>query len=129
MTEAPSADPVDPEQLLRAFLVMTEDGPPDDDASQNLTASEASDIVARIQSRLGTEPDVTTDLFRRCCAMANLFADAANRMLVGIDDAKPDPAVWLAAASAPVHQVTIDGLDCDTYDPQEFAAAVRQYRS
>jgi hypothetical protein len=129
MTEAQPADPVDPDQLLLAFLVMTEDLPPDDEAPQKLTASEAIDIIERMQSRLGTEPQVATNLFRRCCAMANFLAIESNRMLIGVDDAKPDPAVWVAAASAPVHQVMIEGLACDTYDLREFAAAVRQRRN
>ena len=67
------------------------------------------------------------DLFRRSCAMANFFSVPSNRELISIDKAKPRPAVWAAAASAPVHQVMIDQLACDTYDPRDFRDAVRRH--
>ena len=47
-------------------------------------------------------------------------------LIHGVDDAKPPPAVWTAAANAPVHQAIVDGLACDTFDPREFAAVMNR---
>jgi hypothetical protein len=57
--------------------------------------------------------------------MAYFFAVEANRQLIGVDESQPELAIWLAAATAPVYQVLIGGLACDTFDPREFAAAVK----
>jgi hypothetical protein len=83
------------------------------------------DVVAMLQGVPAerTPPRATTVLFRRCCAMCNFFAVEANRLLVGVEDeGQPEPPVWAAAATAPVHRVLNAGLACDTFDPREFAA-------
>jgi hypothetical protein len=127
MTEPPPADRVDPEQLLRACLVITDRHKPDDaSAPDRLNMPETIDLLDKIAVELGVAPWSAMNLFRRCCAMGNFFAVESNRAMAGIDDAKPGPAIWAAAATAPVHKVIIDGLACDTFDPREFAAAVRR---
>ena len=95
MTEARRTDQVNPKQLLLAFLITTEGNLPNDpDEPERLTVAEAAAILSRIADQLGISPPVASDLFRRCCAMANFFAVESNRKLVGVDDeGQPEPAV------------------------------------
>jgi hypothetical protein len=119
-------DPVNPAQLLQAFMIITEGRRPDDpDEPEHLTRLETTAILGRVADQLGTGPHVTNDLFHRCCAIANFFAVAENRLLVGVDESNPNPNIWIAAATASVQQVLTGGLACDTFDPVEFAAALR----
>jgi hypothetical protein len=128
MTETRTAEPVDPERLLQAFLILADRSVPDDSNEPvRMTEADAERLLDRIASDTGASPEMAFDLFRRSCAMANLFSVPSNRELVDIGETKPRPAVWAAAASAPVHQVMIDQLACDSYDPREFGDAVRRH--
>jgi hypothetical protein len=69
----------------------------------------ASELLDRIKAELNVPSRVAMGLFRRCCAMVNFFVVESNRELAGVDDAKPGPAIWMAAASAPVHQLRCGG--------------------
>jgi hypothetical protein len=106
-------------------MIITEGRCPDDpDEPEHLTWPETAAILGRVADQLGTGPHVTTDLFRRCCALANFFAVEENRLLVGVDESNPDPDIWIAAAAVSVQQVLIGGLACDTFDLREFSAAL-----
>jgi hypothetical protein len=108
-------------------MIITEGRSPDDpDEPEHLTRLETAAILGRVADQLGTGPHLTTDLFRRCCAIANFFAVEENRLLVGVDENNPDPNIWIAAATASVQQVLTGGLACDTFDPVDFAAALRR---
>jgi hypothetical protein len=128
MTEPRAAEPVDPDCLLQAFLIIADGSVPDDsNEPMRMTQADAGRLLNRIATETGTSPQMAFDLFRRSCAMANFFSVPSNRELISIDETKPRPAVWVAAAVAPVHQVIVDQLACDTYDPREFRDAVRRY--
>jgi hypothetical protein len=112
--------------MLKAFLIITDShAPGDPDDPERLDMMAASKLLDRLAADLDVQPQVAMDLYRRCCAMGNFFAVDSNRELAGVDDAKPRPAIWTAAANVPVHQAMVDGVACDTFDPGEFAAAAR----
>jgi hypothetical protein len=125
MTESRPANPVDPDQLVAAFVVMSESRPTEEEEAR-LTEAEAGAVWQEIMRQLGADPRTTSDLLRRCAAMANFFAEAAHRQMFSVDESKPDASIWWAAATAPVHQSVVGGLACDTFDLEEFAAAVRE---
>jgi len=120
MTSEPrAADPVDPDYLLQAFLILSERPEPANTGDPvMMTEADAERLLGRIANEVGTTPMMAFDLFRRCCAMANFFSVVSNRELINIDEAKPRPAIWAAAATVPVHQTIIDQMACDTYDPR-----------
>jgi hypothetical protein len=120
------AEPVDPALLLQAFLIVSGGyGQDEPDEPRRLTEGEAAALLDRISGDLGTSPQVTMALFRRCCALANFLSVAGNRELIGVDDeARPQPAVWAAAASVPVHQVALDTTWSAT--PSSRASSKRQ---
>jgi len=127
MSEPPLPAPVDPEQLLQACLIITDvQGPEESGEPMRLSMAAAMELLDRIGHRLGVAPWGALDLFRRSCAIANFLAVASNRTVAGIDDEKLPPTVWTAAARAPVHQAVVGGLACDTFDPREFAAALKR---
>ncbi len=121
---ARSFDSVDCNELLLAFLILTE-GACAGSTSQQVSGAEANEIIDRIARRLGADKWLAIDLFRRCCAMANFFAVEANCSRIGVDQSKPEPAMWRVAASVPVRRTYIDGAPCYTFDPIEFSAALR----
>jgi hypothetical protein len=130
MTEFGSPDPVDPEQLLKAFLIISNThGPGDPDDPERLSMSATTELLDRIKSELDVKRQSAMDLFRRCRAMGNFFAVDANRVMTGVDDSQPWPAIWTAAARAFVHQAMVDGMTCDTFDRREFARALGQRES
>jgi len=124
MTEPRPADPVDPQQLFQASLIVAYEGSPDG-RHRPCTSADAK-ILDRIVAELGVAPQAAADLLRRCCAMGNFLSVESNRAMAGVDNFKPRPSVWAAAATAPVHQAIVDGAACDTFDPREFAAALME---
>jgi hypothetical protein len=71
-------------------------------------------------TRYGPIPTVLCDgEFLRC---------REHRGMAGVEEDKPPPAIWMAAANAPVHQAIVDGLACDTFDTPEFAAVMNRER-
>jgi hypothetical protein len=130
MTEPRPAEPVNPDCLLQAFFIILKGSRPDEsDAAVRLTEADAGRLLERIAGEVGASPQMAMDLFRRCCAVMNFFAVASNRELVGANETKPAPAICSAAARVTVHHVIIDDMACDTFDPREFAAALKQRES
>jgi hypothetical protein len=124
MTEPRPADPVDPEQLFQASMIVAHDGR--SKGSHRPCVSADAKILDRIVAELGVAPEAAANLLRRCCAMGNFLSVESNRAMAGVDNFKPRPSVWAAAATAPVHRAIMDGAACDTFDPREFAAALME---
>jgi hypothetical protein len=118
------ANPVDPDQLVAAFIITSESRPAEEEEAR-FTEAEAGDICKEIMRQLGADRRTTSDLFRRCVAMANFFPDVEHRRIFSVDDSTPDAGIWRAAATAPVHQTIVGGLERHTFDLAEFAEAVR----
>jgi hypothetical protein len=60
---------------------------------------------------------------------ANFFSEVVNRERFGVDESKPPPENWLAAASASVRQNVGGGIACDNFDVDEFAKAMASRRA
>jgi hypothetical protein len=56
----------------------------------------------------------------------HFFAIESNRAMAAVDKCKPRLSIWAAAAIAPVHRAIVGGMACDTFDPRELAAALRE---
>jgi hypothetical protein len=115
---------VDPEQLSAAFEIFMEHDV-SDDRCEPVPVDRLHELLDDISGMLGTDRGVTLDLFWRCCAIGNFFSSETNRMHFGLDEGKPGPGVWAAAASAPVHEILFEDIPARSFSLEEFSAAVR----
>src|SRR5262249_55319773 len=129
MTSEPrAADPVDPDYLLQAFLILSERPEPANTGDPvMMTEADAERLLGRIANEVGTTPMMAFDLFRRCCAMANFFSVVSNRELINIDEAKPRPAIWAAAATVPRTSDHHRSDGVRHLRPAQFRDAVRRH--
>jgi hypothetical protein len=124
MTERSPVGSVDPNQVEAAFVLVVERSPPGAGGIRYIV-DQGIVLWAQIRHQINADPQITTDLLRRACAMSNFFSDAASRERFGIDESLPPREIWCGAAAAPVHQRIVEGLAWDTFDAEEFAAALQ----